>query len=150
MDPSNPENWPDGPWKHEPSRAEWRHGSSGYPCLIHRSPLGVWCGYVAVPPDHPMHGVHTGERELEGISVHGGITWASWCRGHICHVPREGEPPVWWLGFDCAHAGDLIPALLASGATSEDVYRDQVFVMIEVERVAAQLAEMPEKGRHVR
>lgn len=46
---------------------------------------------------------------------HGGITFAGGC-GHgeestgICHVPGAGERDnVHWFGFDCAHAGDLLP-----------------------------------------
>ena len=28
----------------------------------------------------------------------------------ICHVTEPGDAePVWWFGFDCAHAGDLMP-----------------------------------------
>jgi hypothetical protein len=30
---------------------------------------------------------------------------------YICHIASPGEPdPVWWLGFDCAHSGDLSPS----------------------------------------
>lgn len=48
--------WGDGPWTSEPDRAEWEH--AGLPCLALRGPefSGHWCGYVAVPPGHPMHG----------------------------------------------------------------------------------------------
>jgi hypothetical protein len=48
--------WGDGPWMTEPDRVEWRH--AGLPCLALRNQMGVWCGYAAVPPGHPWHGVH--------------------------------------------------------------------------------------------
>jgi hypothetical protein len=94
------------------------------PCLIKRhDQLGHLCGYVGVPAGHPWHGLHydavgNGPKpddydEEWWIDVHGGLTYANGCTGHdpatsICHVPNDGEPDdVWWLGFDCAHAGDL-------------------------------------------
>lgn len=54
----NPEidksTWGEGPWQHEPDRAEWEH--AGLPCLALRNRSGAWCGYAAVPPGHPLHG----------------------------------------------------------------------------------------------
>lgn len=102
---------PPGPWVDEPDRVEWRH--RGLPCLITRQPeQGHLCGYVAVPPGHPWHGVHY--RELSEVYVHGGLTYADPCFENVCHVPQQGEPDnVWWFGFDCAHYGDLPPYQLA-------------------------------------
>lgn len=126
-----------GPWVTEPDRVEWT--SHGFPCLITRGPLGTLCGYVAVPPGHPLHG--DGGAELD---VHGGITYADTCHGEICHVPADGESAdVWWFGFDCAHASvDLIPQLQheLSSLTSSMIYRDVDYVRAECERLAAQLA----------
>lgn len=34
---------------------------AGFNCLCTRGPLGVWCGYVAVPPDHPFYGLSYNE-----------------------------------------------------------------------------------------
>lgn len=52
--------WGDGPWVNEPDRVEWRY--KGLPCLLKRGPLGNWCGYVGVPPEHPLHGQNEGRR----------------------------------------------------------------------------------------
>lgn len=103
-------NWPDGPWKNEPDRVEFKH--EGFDCLIQRVPHGNLCGYVAMPPGHPWHGKHYDD--LEGIEVHGGLTFSEECGGGfggaVCHVPSPGEPDnVWWLGFDMAHAWDYAP-----------------------------------------
>lgn len=50
--------WGPGPWHREPDRFEWRH-RSGLPLLIVRSPVtGSLCGYVGVPPEHPLYGVN--------------------------------------------------------------------------------------------
>jgi hypothetical protein len=50
--------WGEGPWTAEPDREEFRH--AGLACLLHRGQLGAWCGYVAVPPGHMLHGKHYG------------------------------------------------------------------------------------------
>lgn len=48
--------WGAGPWQHEPDRVEWEH--AGLSCLALRNiHFGNWCGYAAVPPGHPLHGV---------------------------------------------------------------------------------------------
>jgi hypothetical protein len=49
-------SWGPGPWQDEPDRLEWTH--AGLYCLMIRNDLGSWCGYVGVPPEHPLHGIH--------------------------------------------------------------------------------------------
>jgi hypothetical protein len=108
--------------------------------MILRGPTGALCGYVGVPPGHPWHG-----RDYDEVPAraHGGLTYAAACQedGHICHVPLPGESPdVWWLGFDCAHAGDNTPS------TSERLrqygeYRTIEYVRREVEELAQQARE---------
>lgn len=112
--PINPA-WGDGPWRDEPDRLEWRDEATGLPCLIRRTTFGSLCGYVAVPPGHPLHG-HQGLQglpdEVEDAS-HGGITNVSesWRHGDdglwFMALPGDDTPPSkhWWFGFDCAHAG---------------------------------------------
>lgn len=81
-------------------REEFR-SPDGFACLIRRTNIGIWCGYVAVPPGHPWHGKHY---DAVDADVHGGLTYAEPCSGEICHVPQPGESDdVWWLGFDCGH-----------------------------------------------
>lgn len=129
-------HWGPGPWDDEPDRVEWRRHRM--PCLIQRNPLGVWCGYVGVPPSHPWHGLAYEEVDAH---AHGGLTYAAPCYGDICHVAMPGEPDdVWWLGFDCAHALDFVPAwgqTLGAYLTG-CVYRDKAYAMAEVERLADQ------------
>jgi len=144
---------PPGPWDNEPNRIEWYH--NGLPCLMNRNKLGVWCGYVAVPPGHPLHGKHYDHEDLHEIHAHGGLTFASECHGEICHVPREGEPDdVWWFGFDCGHYMDLVPRI-ESILLAQDpswlklqermdrglTYRDAEYVKGECERLASQLSD---------
>lgn len=139
--------WKPGPWDGEPDR--WEGEFDGLPALALRNQhSGNWCGYVAVPPGHPWHG-KSDSGDLPGTedgyaSVHGGITYSGACHGRICHVPKPGEPDnVWWLGFDCHHAGDLAPYDLAffgdRGLLIEgDQYRTLGYVQNECRRLAAQ------------
>lgn len=133
-----------GPWQDEPDRVEFEH--AGLPCLMKRSTSGVWCGYAAVPPGHPLHGRGYG---VPDVNVHGGLTYASACQGEICHVPKPGEPDdVWWYGFDCAHAGDLLPAYGRDYPRLSEfgTYRNQRWVEAETKYLAEQLAEAGTNG----
>lgn len=150
-----PRELPDGPWKDEPDRKEWRH--AGLPCLILRNALGALCGYAAVPPGHPLYG-----KAGDDLDVHGGVTFTGHCEGKICHEAKPGEPDeVYWFGFDCAHFMDLVPGLLPEvlfkripeairmtrPVPSIDVYRSMAYVTSEVERLAEQLAALAGDGR---
>lgn len=73
-----------------------------YEFLITFNLLGFRCGYVAIPPEHPIH-------KLEGydipIDAHGGITFNGISSmpldllGHSCEDK--------WIGFDCGHHNDI-------------------------------------------
>lgn len=71
--------------------------------------------------------------------------WKAKCQATgICHLPDDGEPDrVWWLGFDCSHAGDMSPAYQASYRFSggDDAYRDVEYVRREVAGLAKQISE---------
>lgn len=146
--------WAKGPWDQEPDRIKWKT-KAGLPALMVRVNHGAWCGYVAVPPGHPLHGKSYGDEEVDALGVHGGITYGAACAGKVCHVPEPGEPDdVWWLGFDCGvHGGDLAPGTEACGwglagifgsgdlgRRSFGEYRDVAYVQAEAESLAVQLA----------
>lgn len=147
-------DYPSGPWTDEPDRLEFEH--QGYPCILARGAMGSWCGYVAVAPGHPWHRKEYGDI---GVEVHGGLTYGQECQGHVCHVPKPGEPDdVWWLGFDCAHSGDIVPGMvlceqMLDKADKEDgepprpripnpyfaeSYKNIAYVRAETERLAEQ------------
>lgn len=130
-------DWGDGLWQDEPDRVEWREGD--LVALALRGPGGAWCGYVGVPPGHPYHGKDYDDVDVD---VHGGLTYARECMdlaevkkyrpeethdSIICHVPEEDEPEeLWWLGFDCSHAGDYAPRHERSLAKVRDeAYRSE-------------------------
>jgi hypothetical protein len=144
--------WDSGQWDTEPDKVQWQDPRSGLPCLAVRSLMGNWCGYVGVAENHPFFGLHFYDEKID-VSVHGGLTFCGACREHdkehgICHKPDPGEPDhVWWLGFDCAHAFDLAPGLVATikkcgagtGKFPRDVYRNLAYVKRECAKLGSQL-----------
>lgn len=135
--------FPPGPWMNEPDRVEWRRGNLILLAVRQKS-HGAWCGYVGVPPGHPWHGKKYSAEGVRAADVHGGLTYSDACHGPVCHVPAPGEPDsVWWLGFDCVHAGDYAPGHDLEhrgpyGGFPGDSYRTQGFVQLEIERLADQ------------
>lgn len=145
-------SWERGPWDGEPDKMQWQDEATKLPCLIVRGPSGALCGYVGVPNGHRFYGLSYSEPDVQ---VHCGLTFASKCHDGgeaeaICHAPAPGESDdVWWLGFDCAHGGDVTPASDSrlpkhlrdhswNGRPNE--YRDVAFVRAEVASLATQLA----------
>jgi hypothetical protein len=55
---------------------------------------------------------------------------------------------VWWFGFDCGHAGDLVPeqermaGSFARGFSCGGTYRSVDYVRAQVETLAQQLSEV--------
>lgn len=91
------------------------------------------CGYIKVLPGHPWFGksysCHADEHYEDkphdctqfDADVHGGITFAE--HGKAC--PTHGPEAEWWVGFDCAHSGDLNdPDLAENEAERERIIRD--------------------------
>lgn len=137
--------YPNGPWDDEPDKIQWPDEATGLPCLIVRAPLSALCGYVGVPRNHPAY--EMGYNEVE-VDVHGGLSFASKCsegeeEGTICHVVEPGEPDdVWWLGFDCGHAFDLVPTAQHPSLRMKQTYRDVAYVTEQCRQLAAQLKAM--------
>jgi hypothetical protein len=149
--------WGPGPWSDEPDKAVWVDEATGLDCMaVRHDELGHWCGYVGVPEGHPAHGKGYDDVDVD-VSVHGGLTFSGLCRpvpdrpSHgICHIEQPGRPEhVFWLGFDLAHVGDLSPGMRATMRNigmedyhARDTYKSLDYVVIEVESLAAQLAEV--------
>jgi hypothetical protein len=135
-----PDRPPKESWLTEPDKVVWVDEATDLDCMIVRGPVGSWCGYVAVPFGHPHYGRDYDEVDAD---VHGGLTYANECGGHVCHIPREGHTDdVWWLGFDCAHGGDLCPSFESLSSLRRGTYKDMGYVKREVEMLAHQLAEV--------
>lgn len=104
--------WGNGPWQKEPDLLLWVDALSGLQCMIARSHGGHLCGYVAVPPGHPLHGNNTRDVDLD---AHGGINYSQGFAMSDFRVdpPLTDTTPFWWLGFDCGHSWDYSPAMAA-------------------------------------
>lgn len=150
--------WPSGPWDSEPDKIQYQDEDTGLPCLIKRNSCGILCGYVGVPKEHPSYGKHYDEVDVE---VHGGLTFSDKCSGDetgICHIVDHGEnDDVWWLGFDCGHAGDLTPAFLymikkypETVHYTKEKYRDIKYVKKQNANLAKQLKTMSQRRMWIR
>lgn len=131
------EAWGEGEWIDEPDFVEFEH--EGIKCkIIRRALFGNYlCGYVRVP--------ETFEGDIDELEVHGGITYNNEC---------ENEH---WIGFDCAHANDLLPSIEMMKKEDESyrkyfedcaknfnpVYRNMEFVIKETKSLAEQLTSSP-------
>lgn len=147
--------WGNGPWQSEPDKAQWQDPKTGLPCLaVRHVSSGHWCGYVGIPLDSKL-----AEQNNENYEVHGGITFQGKCEERenepgfdgsigICHRALDGKP-VMWLGFDCAHSGDMCPAMIpqykkwgmpaAEKWMSGESYRTLDYVKSEIRELALQI-----------
>lgn len=92
---------------------------------------GWGCGYVAVPPTHPLHGkdfMGWDDEDIPSFDVHGGITYSDTLNEYT--MKDLDIPSDWWIvGFDTAHMGDDLESC------SEE------YVRAETERLLAQINE---------
>lgn len=140
---------------------EWEHAG-----LVQAREAFHRCGYVRVPPRHPLHGKDCDHADVQ-VNVHGGLTFAQ--MEPCAHEDGTG----WWFGFDCCHAGDAMydpypdlatlsaeaKAVLASmnrihREVSLQVYgkltsrHEHFWTQFEVERECEDLAEQLAEVRH--
>lgn len=101
--------WGYGEWVEEPDEVLFEH--EGIKCKIIRICLcdgpgtlpdgtylmfgGYLCGYIFVPKDNPNFGILYEDIEMD---VHCGLSYS--------RMQDDG----YWIGFDCAHSGDLVPS----------------------------------------
>ncbi len=153
MSSENKADWGQGPWQGEPDEKNWVDKTTGLNCKILRGPVGALCGYVGISKEHPAYGMsynpveytideniewwrrHVTQRtayKIDGIQVHGGLTFAGPFTGSDLH----------WFGFDCSHSFDLAPRLDFGSVllNAGQVYRDIEYVIKKVESLAKQLA----------
>jgi len=129
----------EGPWLGEADKIAWLDQASGYECIIMRASRGGHlCGYVGVPPEHPLYGFeHEAIPADLDVEVHGGLNYSALCQHgpspspsivtearRICHVSahhvqhasvehatdyRVQRDDAWWFGFECNHVYDVVP-----------------------------------------
>lgn len=133
---------PPGPWEIEPNLVEFE--AHGLACCVMRMSSGQLNGYVRVPPAlyglsfDSLIAVPYGSIHIIGspvrvsyaydvIEVHGGITYAHEALGD------------WWVGFDTAHANDIVPA---HEPFPDAEYRDLVYVRAQTTDLARQIKDL--------
>ena len=83
-----------------------------------------WCGYLSLPKEHPWHG--HGYDDIP-IDCHGGPTFAG---TNIAGLNK------FFVGFDCAHSGDISPG--NTGGWSDGKYKTIDYVMEQLEDMYGQ------------
>ena len=106
-----------GEWVDEPDIALWVNCETAFLCMILRhEDMGHLCGYVCVPPTHPVHGLDYGTvmEMFEGVPVE--LTFSDWFEESppYCLTPffKGIETKFWVLGFDNGHFSDLVPGMV--------------------------------------
>jgi len=105
--------------------------SEGFAWCVLSNSVGFRCGYVAIPSDHPWY-----ELDYDTLSTH--------CHCHGGLTFSELSDSYWWIGFDCAHAGDAPDPQLSDRyyrfgfVKDTDVIRDQAYVEAECLRICQQ------------
>lgn len=123
---------PAGPWVDEPDAAKIICGDA--PAVAARLGVYAWGGYLGFPEGHPTFGESYDNHYDDWPDVHGGWTFSD-LNPRIDEIARMNG--LWWIGFDCAHAGDLSPLLgLALSARFGEVYRTLEYVADELCRAA--------------
>lgn len=103
--------------------------NDGYLCVILRHPSSLHlCGYVGLKKQHELY-----EKHYDSINIvcHGGLTFASKMNWY------EIED-LWFIGFDCAHHGDITPSYMYPGEIHA-IYRNMEYVTNEVNSIVEQL-----------
>lgn len=152
------------PWENEPDKKVFEYKGFGCKVLRHDS-MKFLCGYVHIPilkqakgrmaqfqsffieygliEDDDGSNVYYQFDEIFDIRVHGGITFS--------RVIEENDQKFFVIGFDCGHAGDLIPSMEsilrrpifghADPIFGSDIYRDMNYVESECKSMVDQLLE---------
>ncbi len=101
----------------------------GLKCEVSRHDMGHWCGYITIPSSDVVPNM-----QYENMYVHGGVSYTS--------KNKNGDQIV---GFDAAHAGDLIPHTYTvlkkyyRGSTDDSIYRTKQYMIEQTNNLAKQI-----------
>jgi hypothetical protein len=98
-------HWGKGEWDNEPDQLWWIDDKTQLACLVRRSLMGDFCGYVGVSEAHFLHNI---EPEPGLISHQWTVT-----AGQLGAEGTDFPDDLWWFGFRCGQALDLTPAARA-------------------------------------
>jgi hypothetical protein len=103
---------------------EWKYRGLSCAVVLARE-AGHRCGYVRVPPDHPLYGK---DWDAMCVRVHGTVTFAEM---EPCTDHEDGRG--YWIGFDCGHFND---AHFDPNIRPEDCQTDEAKMRLTVLREA--------------
>jgi hypothetical protein len=126
----------EGEWINEPDQVDFTY--KDIPCRVIRQEIGHLCGYIKVPNEHKFYKLDYDDIDID---VHGGITF----NGSIEDAENE-----FWIGFDCAHWGDVCPKMnklyselsilfRKNSFFKESIYRNVEYCTNECKRMVDQL-----------
>ena len=125
------------PWETEPDLLDFVDEDTGYKCFIQRhQELKHLCGYVELPKKHKLYGSFS-EENFYNIEVHGGVTYTG-----KREFEQQNYIADYVLGFDCGHAGDLVPYLYNRNPLIGGSYKDIEYVTNECQKLAKQLKDL--------
>lgn len=135
-------------WENEFNRYHINDDVTGYEMFIYRhSTMKHLCGYVKLPESHPLFGInHMDSDVYDKIDVHGGVTFTYTL--NTGHNLDEHHDTDFLVGFDCAHAGDLIPSMSEElrkdklEVCGDEEYRNINYVINQSIKLAKQLKSM--------
>lgn len=125
---------------------DWIDPETGYECCWRRvGSFGHLCGYVRVPENHQYYSKDLMDCDME---VHGGITFCGFM--DFIDNPAIRDPhnrKGYWVGFDCAHAGDLLPRSFFDHGFmrifgDHETYKTKEYVMEECKTLAKKLKSL--------
>jgi hypothetical protein len=120
-------------WEKEPDRKNFEY--RGYSCIIKRNPLFFLCGYVAIPDFNE----NEDEYLLENVFPHGGITFSEYPCGNYLPLYNSIGQKLYWVGFDCAHASDMVPGWMGIQNMDRMIYRNMAYVEKEIKNMVDQI-----------
>lgn len=126
--------WGIGEWNKEPDFQLFTYRN--HYCLLNRNILGGWCGYVGVDTESIFYNKNYSESPIDDLDVHGGITF-----GAFKTLEEFPSLKLFWLGFDCSHCGDFVPA-------EENILKKATQYLQELKRVESLRAET-EKSKSI-
>lgn len=94
---------------------------------------GFLCGYVMLPKENKFHGANY---EDIPIDCHGGLTFSGQLRN---------DTENYWIGFDCAHLGDISPRWPEMFRDPHSSYKNAAYVRSEIESIVRQLKDLEAK-----
>lgn len=90
-----------------------------------------WCGYIGIPKGHPFYS--KGYNDLN-VVCHGGLTFAGFFDND-----RADKDRLFFIGFDCAHSGDICS--FSTMFNNTDVYRDLQYVKNQCRKIVDQISD---------